>query len=798
MFPTSGLFQEFVCPMFSAGSCDRPYCHFSHSTPDSAPSDTIIAKIPLDPSTPVYKPTPISLLEKRDTEHLIRPAVSHPKLSNGTEATRSVPLIPVYQPTPIRELDKYAPTAINVPGIDVGETDKPFLRPSEPPTYSPVVRPKPNRVDLPSTPSYPGPFVYQPSPAYPPLTDDCVHRPFTLSMSTITAPTSDSDDSEFLIPVSSNETGNKVDYIVDTELNSQEKKLKRKQPVCQPDCEMLMKNPDPPAPCNNRTSKDELEETESIAAIKRQKLLSLYKDLYGDHPVSSKATSDASASTKMKTVRPQQISITPYIGSLLPKTTQKELRNEAKDDDSRADRDSEPPTASVPRPRVPLYKSDKIPMPIRTRYLDQFIEECLVIYECPSDAYERALADEQACHDKATSRMAYLNAVIHCLKSLKSEKIKVQNDGVKKLGPSSLRKPVVPKNDKNSQKTEQLKTEQELIEEKLGEAVQGPLLYTQLLPYLLTEDQLIENGFPREDKSAASPLGKAKLSVPEDKRVLYESCKPNERICARCNARFSVDEFGNSLISQKCVYHWGRPVRQRTPGTGVDLRYVCCQADLGQPGCQLCPEGHVHESNKWFDTEGFVSTLPPLVPSRSEHAENEDESHSDATNVYAIDCEMIYTIAGCELGRVTVVDARLQVVLDAVVRPYLTVIDCNTRFSGLKQSDLERSSTRITDVQAKLLHLFDSDTILVGHSLESDLIALKLIHSKVVDTSVMFPHRCGPPKKRALRNLASELLQRIIQQDDTGHDSLEDAVSCMQLVQQKVKEDLRRGKWSLK
>ena len=95
-------------------------------------------------------------------------------------------------------------------------------------------------------------------------------------------------------------------------------------------------------------------------------------------------------------------------------------------------------------------------------------------------------------------------------------------------------------------------------------------------------------------------------------------------------------------------------------------------------------------------------------------------------------------------------------------------------------------------------------TILIGHSLESDLKALKvmykgvqhnksrqfprkgirvfdlnciddqmkhllllqLAHINVVDTSVVFPHKLGPPYKRALRHLAVEYLQRIIQ--DSG------------------------------
>lgn len=32
---------------------------------------------------------------------------------------------------------------------------------------------------------------------------------------------------------------------------------------------------------------------------------------------------------------------------------------------------------------------------------------------------------------------------------------------------------------------------------------------------------------------------------------------------------------------------------------------------------------------------------------------------------------------------------------------------------------------------------------------------------------------------------------------ESGHDSFEDAAACMELVQWKVKEDLRRGKWIL-
>ena len=39
----------------------------------------------------------------------------------------------------------------------------------------------------------------------------------------------------------------------------------------------------------------------------------------------------------------------------------------------------------------------------------------------------------------------------------------------------------------------------------------------------------------------------------------------------------------------------------------------------------------------------------------------------------------------------------------------------------------------------------------------------QVIHSTVVDTAVLFPHRLGLPYKRSLRNLMADYLRRIIQ-----------------------------------
>ena len=49
----------------------------------------------------------------------------------------------------------------------------------------------------------------------------------------------------------------------------------------------------------------------------------------------------------------------------------------------------------------------------------------------------------------------------------------------------------------------------------------------------------------------------------------------------------------------------------------------------------------------------------------------------------------------------------------------------------------------------------------------SDVLVLQVIHSSVVDTAVVFPHRRGPPFKRSLKNLMAEHLHKFIQ-DNVG------------------------------
>ena len=48
------------------------------------------------------------------------------------------------------------------------------------------------------------------------------------------------------------------------------------------------------------------------------------------------------------------------------------------------------------------------------------------------------------------------------------------------------------------------------------------------------------------------------------------------------------------------------------------------------------------------------------------------------------------------------------------------------RFSGVVEDDLKDTKTSIRDVHATLLNLFSADTVLIGHSFEHSLYALKV------------------------------------------------------------------------
>ena len=165
------------------------------------------------------------------------------------------------------------------------------------------------------------------------------------------------------------------------------------------------------------------------------------------------------------------------------------------------------------------------------------------------------------------------------------------------------------------------------------------------------------------------------------------------------------------------------------------------------------------------------------------------ESHPPT--VYGLDCEMSYTMAGLELTKVSLVGVDGWLQYESLVLPENEIIDYNTHFSGISAEDLVAGPTKnLKEVQNDLLGFINADTILVGHGLENDLRALKIIHGTILDTSVVFPYFKCPPFKRSLQSLVSIYLKQDIQTSSLGHDSYEDARACIELMLWKTEMDL--------
>ncbi|XP_074060783.1 RNA exonuclease 1 homolog isoform X3 [Macrotis lagotis] len=420
-------------------------------------------------------------------------------------------------------------------------------------------------------------------------------------------------------------------------------------------------------------------------------------------------------------------------------------------------------SVSLNRPVIPTEFGAKVPTNIRQRYLNLFIDECLKFCPSPQEAYDKALSEEKVAYERSSSKNIYLNVAVNTLKKLRS------------LGPGSVQ--CVNKNSNRKVVSHEavlggkLATKTSFTLNRSGslraEDLTGAALYRRLKDYILTEDQLKENGYPLPHPEKP---GRAVVFTTEEKKTTDSSC----RICCRCGTEYLVSPTGNCIRKEECCHHWGRLRRQRVAG-GWETQYSCCSGAVGSVGCQVAKQ-HVQDGRK-DNLEGFVKTFEKLP------------STDGYPGIYALDCEMCYTKQGLELTRITVINSDLKVVYDTFVKPDNKVVDYNTRFSGVTEEDLQNACITLRDVQAVLLNMFSSDTILIGHSLESDLFALKLIHTTVVDTSVVFPHRLGLPYKRALRTLMADYLKRIIQDNVEGHDSSEDASSCMELMIWKIKED---------
>ena len=176
-------------------------------------------------------------------------------------------------------------------------------------------------------------------------------------------------------------------------------------------------------------------------------------------------------------------------------------------------------------------------------------------------------------------------------------------------------------------------------------------------------------------------------------------------------------------------------------------------------------------------------------------------------DIYGIDCEMVsfdtksthslldeifQCLTGDEkvLARVCLINyISGKVIYDQLVKPEQPITDYLTRWSGITEESMAQATTTFAEVRDKIHGVLTAKPtpVLVGHSLESDLRALKVSHPRCIDTAVIYHHPRGRPLKPGLAWLTKKWCRREIQnRGDGGHDSEEDARACLELLKKKV------------
>lgn len=162
--------------------------------------------------------------------------------------------------------------------------------------------------------------------------------------------------------------------------------------------------------------------------------------------------------------------------------------------------------------------------------------------------------------------------------------------------------------------------------------------------------------------------------------------------------------------------------------------------------------------------------------------------------MYGLDCEMCRTSTGAnELTRISIVNEEQESIYETLVCPKNKIVDYLTHFSGITPEMMKNVTKTLDQVQQDVRRVLPADAILVGQSLQSDLMAMRMMHPYVIDTSIIFNLSGDRRRKSKLQTLSHEFLGESIQKNPLGHDSIEDCSASLKLTKLKLNKGIDFG-----
>mmetsp|Transcript_11497 Transcript_11497/g.29094 ORF Transcript_11497/g.29094 Transcript_11497/m.29094 type:complete len:547 (+) Transcript_11497:136-1776(+) len=320
------------------------------------------------------------------------------------------------------------------------------------------------------------------------------------------------------------------------------------------------------------------------------------------------------------------------------------------------------------------------------------------------------------------------------------------------------------------------------------------------------------NGKPREQQPPTNPNKKARKATPEKPAKPQVFANTYSSILDEIESKPKVATNSySSLLSNLPIASFSIP--GVTPSTPVkkppapasakkatpkkDGRILPTSTAVGRKWQKSVVETRKHERfatsydfKRYKENDasnGIPSTWVKAKPYGSWCASN--------PQAIAIDCEMCETqdpVSGSRnakaLCRLSIVNAENpeEVLLDTLVKPSWPVKDYRTKINGIAKEHLENVEFTLRHAQAFMLTLCNEETVIVGHAVHNDLVALNMEHDVVSDSSYLFRAKDSPSATPSLKDTVKTMLKMDMPET---HDSVNDARKALECVLHWIQND---------